>query len=210
MLRARGKNPHGMGFQLDTWKHPHSLGWPYRKPGIGSSETPCIGRYTHRGRTKQWGLRGPAVHRPFQTLQGRFARVFQCTQIHTFFFLKKQNKSPWLYHIHKERLTIQTRSTHLLASGTLTCGSHRHPKKQQLCPVLSNVGLRAFLLRLEWHGKPPLLTSWEAIRKICEWLSEARGITYAHCVPRCLATTLWEIPVFWRDLWFVLSLMLSR
>lgn len=111
MLRARGKNPHGMGFQLDTWKHPHSLGWPYRKPGIGSSETPCIGRYTHRGRTKQWGLRGPAVHRPFQTLQGRFARVFQCTQIHTFFFSEK-TKQESMALSHSQRTPYNPNKIH--------------------------------------------------------------------------------------------------
>lgn len=104
---------------------------------------------------------GNAVHEPFQTLQERFAWIFQYTQICTF-FSEKQNKTRFhdFYQSHKECPTIQTKSVHLLASDTLTHGSHREHKRQQLCAVSSNVVFTTLLLRLEPHGKSPPLRSY--------------------------------------------------
>lgn len=146
-----------------------------------------IGRYTQR---LSYAVRTERtiVCEPFHTLQERLAWAFQYIQIHTGFFFFFQKNTPWphdFYQIHKELPTTQTWSVHLLAGDTLTHGSHREHKKQQLCPVSFNVVFTAFLLRLEGRGKSSALTSEEAIRKksggdyLRTW-----DITHAHHIPQ--------------------------
>lgn len=158
ILKTRGKTLHGVEFQLDTWKLLNSSGCPPWK-ALHQKWDPCTGRYTHGGWTVQWEQREPLPMNPSKHCREELHGSFTTYRYTHSFIWKNKTRLCDSYQIHKECQTIQTRSVHLLASDTLTHGSHREYKKQQLCPVLSNIIFTTFLCRLEPYGKPPPFTS---------------------------------------------------